>query len=145
MTRFEDRFWSKVDLSGDCWLWTASLGSTGYGQFNVERKAKKAHRVAYELTHGPIPEGLVIDHLCFEPRCVNPFHLEPVTNAENLRRAEAAGRMAVNGARNRAKTHCPRNHPYSGPNLLVVTTPDGRTRRRRCRECENAARRQGAA
>ena len=86
-----ERFWSKVDKNGPggCWLWTASLNNRGYGRFGPtgQRKLVRAHRWAYEAVVGPIPDGLVIDHLCGVKRCVNPAHLEPVTNFENLRRA----------------------------------------------------------
>lgn len=79
-----DRFWSKVDTSGDCWEWTASLGPTGYGQFNAGgNKIVKSHRYAYELEHGPIPDGLVIDHMCHNIICVNPRHLRLATRKEN--------------------------------------------------------------
>lgn len=83
----ERRFWSKVDASGDCWLWTGAP-HLGYGRFSRGRSgATYAHRVAYELLVGPIPDGLTLDHLCWNTLCVNPDHLEPVTRAENTRRA----------------------------------------------------------
>jgi hypothetical protein len=91
-----DRFWPKVqkaqpsDLSPNgwagCWLWTASLNKAGYGQVNVGDTPRLAHRVSYEMNIGEIPSGLVIDHLCRRPSCVNPAHLEPVTHAVNCRR-----------------------------------------------------------
>lgn len=87
----EERLWEKVDFGiaeDDCWLWTASLNEGGYGQFRVDdkRPCALAHRVSYELLVGCIAQGLDLDHLCRNPPCVNAFHLEPVTNAENLRR-----------------------------------------------------------
>lgn len=85
----EDRFWAKVDKTSDpngCWLWTASVGSHGYGAFGVGQAVKVAHRIAYELTVGPIPEGLHLDHLCRRHACVNPAHLHPVTLRENVGR-----------------------------------------------------------
>ena len=69
-----------------CWIWTGQTTIAGYGQFTRNRKTIYAHRAMYESEVGPIPEGLVIDHLCRTPSCVNPAHLEPVTNAENVRR-----------------------------------------------------------
>lgn len=78
----------RVDANG-CWLWTASIRANGYGQFVHQGSPRQAHRVSYECLVGPIPEGLHIDHLCFVRHCVNPAHLEPVTQAENNRRAAA--------------------------------------------------------
>lgn len=95
----EVRFWRKVDRTGPdgCWLWLGKLGSKGYGLAHVENGQRQAHRVAYELAIGQIPDGLEMDHLCNVRRCVNPEHLEPVTHAENIRRRyrrerERAGR-----------------------------------------------------
>lgn len=86
-----ERFWSKVDRRGaeDCWEWLASRQPNGYGQFSPGGRAggmTTAHRVAYELTFGPIPEGLSIDHLCRNRGCVNPAHLEAVSQRENVQR-----------------------------------------------------------
>ena len=88
----EGRFWAKVDRSGSCWLWLAAT-SHGYGTFQSNGKLVRAHRYAYELLVGPIPGGLVIDHLCRTTACVNPEHLEPVTQRENLLRG-AGGKVA---------------------------------------------------
>lgn len=78
-------FWSYVFFHEDgCWEWTGAKTAAGYGQFT--RRKEYAHRHAYEDLVGPIPEGLVIDHLCRNPSCVNPDHLEPVTQRENIRR-----------------------------------------------------------
>ncbi len=89
-----ERFWAKVDRSGECWLWTGNVYRDGYGQFYVERRQVRAHRWAYESEVGPIPEGLVLDHLCRVRLCVRPSHLEPVTNRENLLRGIAARKGA---------------------------------------------------
>jgi hypothetical protein len=112
------RFWSKVDKTGECWLWTASTSRLGYGMFSVGDRMIGAHRIAYELIVGPIPEGLVIDHLCFTRNCVNPDHLEPVTQTENLRRM---------GGR---KTHCPHGHEYTVENSYI-----NRDGTKACRTC----------
>lgn len=133
-TTIDDRFWEKVDADGDCWVWTAATNTSGYGQFSVGGKHQGAHRVAWELLVGPIPEGLQIDHLCRVKHCVNPDHLEPVSHAENFRRG-------IRGAQDRAKTHCPQGHPYAGDNLYVH--PDGR--HRQCRACGAASARRSRA
>lgn len=90
---FEDRFWAKVDKDADCWEWRGSRNHKGYGLARRrDGKGIQAHRLAYELTVGPIPEGLEIDHLCVNRGCVNPSHLEPVTHTENIRRGYARRR-----------------------------------------------------
>lgn len=124
----EDRFFAKVEPQEDgCHLWTAAKNNMGYGMFAVsKRDIKLAHRVGYEIANGPIPEGLVLDHLCRVPLCVNPEHLEAVSQAENVRRG--------NGGRHwREKTHCPQGHEYAGWNLYVP--PSGG---RYCRACISA-------
>lgn len=97
----EERFWGKVDKSGPvsqncpelgpCWNWTGNkTGPEGYGRFYPGGKTGVlAHRFAYQLLTGTIPEGLVIDHLCRNRACVNPSHLEPVTHRVNTLRGEA--------------------------------------------------------
>lgn len=77
------RFWSKVDKTDTCWLWTGSGNPGGYGLFLSNGKNQSAHRYSYKLHKGEIPAGLYLDHLCRVPACVNPDHLEPVTNREN--------------------------------------------------------------
>lgn len=131
---FAERFWAKVDRSypTHCWIWTGTIAAQGYGRTHFRNKKIPAHRAAWELVNGPIPEGLVIDHLCRNPPCVNPAHLEPVTNGENVRRGLAGWAAA-------ARTHCPQGHPYSGSNLRVTVGADGRSRHRECRKCRVAA------
>ena len=86
------RFWAKVDMTSGpeyCWDWTASLARHGYGHFayrrgNGTKRNVKAHRFAYELEYGKVPEGLEVHHLCHNRLCVNPVHLKAVTHLENL-------------------------------------------------------------
>jgi HNH endonuclease len=92
-----DRFWSQVERTSDCWLWTGHVNRDGYGQFKVtdrpgHYRTVRAHRWAWEVTHGPVPAGLTLDHLCGRPACVRPDHLDPCTAAENLRRRHARRR-----------------------------------------------------
>lgn len=135
------RFWEKVDFlnPNGCWLWTRAVRKKdGYGHFRAGADTVKAHRFAYALLVGPIPDGLVLDHkchneatscpggLCLHRRCVNPAHLDPVPVGENTRRGQAA---EVNRARNAARTHCKRGHEFTPENTLRGTTG------RRCRTC----------
>lgn len=93
-----DRFWEKVDRTGvGCWLWLAALNLTGYGVFNLGtgKGNALAHRYAYELTHGPIPDGLFVCHHCDTPTCCNPAHLFLGTNSDNMQDASRKGRVVI--------------------------------------------------
>ena len=91
-----ERFWRKVAKGDDCWEWTGSRNGEGYGHFRVTRKdVAKAHRVAYELTHGPIPVGMIVQHTCDNPPCVRPDHLVVGTKLTNRQDAVAKRRQAV--------------------------------------------------
>lgn len=122
-----DRFWSRVDASGDCWLWMGGTNSRGYGYFWDGTKQLAAHRFVWELLVGTIADGLQIDHLCRIKRCVNPDHLEPVTPRENIYRG--VNMVALHAK----KIHCANGHLLLGVNLKV--TP----RQRKCRTCMRSA------
>jgi hypothetical protein len=128
----ERRLWAKVDRRGDdeCWPWLGAI-TGGYGVVSpaLQRdggfKSRRVHRIIYELLIGPIPDGLVPDHLCRNRRCANPKHLEIVTNKENILRGISWS------AKNAMKTHCPQGHEYSEENTYI--DPSGY---RQCRKCK---------
>ena len=120
-----DRFWSRVDKSGDCWLWTGSLWD-GYGRCYFAGRSDFAHRVSYRLLVGPIPTGKQLDHLCRNRACVNPAHLEPVLGRINILRGESP--TAINAR----KTHCSKGHPFTAENTWWRRDEP---HSRRCREC----------
>ena len=120
-----ERLLQKTDRSGECWLWTASLTTRGYGKVRVNGRYCTAHRVAYELLLGPVPEGLELDHLCRVRRCINPAHLEAVTHQENVLRG--ASNVAVLSQ----QTECLRGHPFDEANTFVNSFGS-----RVCRTCK---------
>lgn len=129
-----ERFMAKVKkaITG-CWEWTACRDRKGYGLFHIgirqdrTRRLVQAHRFAYQNLVAPIPAGMVLDHLCRNPSCVNPAHLQPVTAAENNRRGNSPTSI------NCRKTHCPRGHEYNAENTYL--TPGGG---RHCRICSRS-------
>jgi hypothetical protein len=119
-----------------CWLWPGHLTTFGYGQVSDPKDRTKltyAHRRSYEMLVGPIPVGMHIDHLCRNPSCINPKHLEPVT--PRINKIRGVGSCAQNAR----KTHCQNGHPFSPENTLRIRNPGGPGRR--CKECFNSARR----
>ena len=130
--RDTNRFMRHITLDDDCWIWRGAKDKDGYGFFKIgsrtdgSRKQVRAHRWIWEWFNGEIPTPH-LDHLCRNPSCVNPDHLEPVTPQENTKRGCRAN-----------KTHCKSGHELSGDNLIVYppskTHPNGM---RRCRECAN--------
>lgn len=119
------RFWSKVRvLDNGCWEWTGTVARYGYGDYWHNGKVQRAHRVAYEALVGPITDE-TLDHLCRHRPCVNPSHLEPVSNVENVMRGDSPA------ARNARKTECVRGHLLSAPNGYRRSGG-----RRGCRACD---------
>jgi hypothetical protein len=97
------RFWSKVDKTDTCWLWTAGLDISGYGRFFDGTKESKAHRWAFQDDAGPIPSGAIVLHSCDERMCVNPAHLRLGTHDDNMADMRARGRQARGCRTNTAK------------------------------------------
>jgi hypothetical protein len=125
-----ERFWSKVDTSGECWMWIGKLNNRGYGAFYLDRRIVLAHRTIYAWAHGSVPEGLVVDHQCNTPACVRPSHLKAMTQLENVRRGRSAG-----------KTHCVHGHPFTPESTIY--RGDG-TGWRSCRICKRERDRRSA-
>lgn len=124
----EQQYWSRMSVTAaGCWEWNGTRDEHNYGRIHLKYRHRGAHRVVYEMLVGPIPDGLQLDHLCRNPPCVNPAHLEPVTQRENLLRGNTLA------AANAAKTHCPQGHEYTPENTYQSAG------KRRCRRCESAA------
>ncbi len=100
MNKTEARFWNKVDKSGECWEWTAHKNDRGYGDIKVNGKSVRAHRLAYSLVVGPIPEGMLVCHHCDNPSCVNPSHLFVGTQSDNIQDAINKDRFNNKGENN---------------------------------------------
>lgn len=131
-----ERFWAKVDKNGPlpsynpslgpCWFWLGAINHDGYGTFYISRRGtEKAHRLAYKFTIGQIPEGLQLDHLCRVRCCVNPSHVEVVTNRTNVLRGVG---LTAQWAR---QTHCINGHPFDLENTYIRKTGG-----RLCRACK---------
>ncbi len=134
-----ERFWQKVARGSDeeCWLWTGAKLPNGYGHIRAVPRNFYAHRVAYTLMRGQIPDGLHIDHLCRDRACCNPAHLEAVTHAENVRRG-LRGRMTP------LRDQCAKGHPlFSKGRCLECTRARARAWARKHRHalrCAEASR-----
>jgi hypothetical protein len=135
----EERFWPRVNKEGGipaynpqlghCWVWTAGKDNNGYGRFHLRQSNRTAyaHIWAYKKIVGEIPDGLELDHLCRNPSCCNPKHLEPVTHYENFIRGESPL------VKNAIKTHCKRGHIFDEKNTRI-----GKHGERICRPCMKA-------
>lgn len=130
-TRSALLFWAKVRIGApdECWEWTGAT-RRGYGRFG--RPTRMAHRIAWARLRGPVPDGLVLDHLCRNTLCVNPSHLEPVTAAENSRRQWAAAPPC-----RPLLDLCKRGHEMIGRNVKPIGAG-----RRECRACANLRKRE---
>ncbi len=133
-----DRFWAKVNKAGPvpahaphlgpCHLWTGTLSDGRYGAFRVGERMRKAHVLAWEDKHGPVPEGQELDHLCRTNGCCNDEHVTPVTHRENVQRG-------LVGSDQRARTTCPQGHAYDSTNTRVSMRRGGGVNRF-CRTCQ---------
>jgi len=157
----DERFWSRVDKSGDCWIWTGYRDRKTYGIVERRRDGRRetrAHRWAWILTHGPIPDGLFVLHRCDNPPCVRPDHLWLGTTDDNMADMAAKGRahrvktpehiQAIADAQRRRyrehperhpetmKTHCKRGHPFDEANTRRARG------QRQCRACHRDWQRQ---
>lgn len=128
------RFWTHVDKTSTCWLWTGAKFGSGHGSFTIGSrttgvKTMGAHVFSYTLVNGAVPVGLELDHLCRVRNCVRPDHLEPVTQYENMMRGQAPAAI------NKRKTECPRRHEYNDENTRWRPRGNGRYYRC-CAQCE---------
>lgn len=131
--RLPPRFWSYVEASEDgCWRWTGPRTSTGYGRWHENRVRHQAHRHAYQNLVADVQMPMVCDHLCYVRECVNPAHIEIVTNQENVLRGVTRWKAMTGG---RFGTHCRRGHELTEEN----TYHHSKTGRRECRICRAAA------
>ncbi len=131
-----DRFWARIYFTPGCWWWTGNTRSSRYGQMGIgklpdgTRAYVLAHRIMFTLVHGPIPDGLTIDHLCRNTFCVNPDHLEAVSMRENILRGTSFSAI------NATKTHCPKGHAYDLANTRLYKKPRKQYPQRLCRACD---------
>ena len=129
----QERLRAQSVRDGACLRWTGTHTPKGYGHISIEGKTRQVHRVVYELTVGPIPKGLEIDHLCHVRDCIEIAHLEPVTHAENIRRRRPGSRRPPPPDR------CPRGHLFTPENTLWTRRcagPDPDRKYRKCRSCK---------
>lgn len=120
----KERFWNQVKKTDACWIW-GNIKRGHYGIIKINGKNRGAHRFSYELYFGKIEDGLQLDHLCRNPSCVNPYHLEPVTRRINILRGESVV------AKNAKKQRCVKGHLFNEKN--TYRRPDGY---RACKVCQ---------
>ena len=129
--RARERFWNKVDRRDpfSCWVWKAASATNGYGRFKFRGAMQRANRVAWWLTHGPVPKGLWVLHHCDNKLCVNPSHLFLGTPTDNVLDMVKKNRHEGFARTNSDKTHCYRGHLFDEANTQFYKT------RRVCRIC----------
>ncbi len=127
----EKRFWPKVVKTDACWNWVGAKSYEGYGLFWFRKRLDGAHRYSYTFFKQEIPDGFTIDHLCLNHSCVNPDHLEAVSNRENTLRGNSKSSI------NARKTHCLRGHPFNEENT-VLSIQHGDKIKRQCKVCRRA-------
>jgi len=119
MLSARDRFWLSVSKTEDCWLWTGYLNHAGYGAF-FDHGRTLAHRYAWEMDHGPVPNGMAVDHICFVRACVNPAHLRLLTISENCSRKLRS-----------LSAYCQRGHEWTPENTYITPAKGTRV----CKVC----------
>lgn len=131
------RFWSKVNIGApnECWEWQAYRMALGYGSLTIRQQVTLAHRFSYEVINGSIPEHLTLDHLCRNPPCVNPDHLEPVSHRTNVLRGTSPSAI------NARKTHCVHGHEFTSENTYTSEGKSGQLERA-CRICRRIKRKE---
>lgn len=136
LRRFSEKY--VPEPNSGCWLWTGGVRD-GYGVMSLRGRHENAHRVAYRHFVGPISEGMVVDHLCRVRCCVNPAHLEPVTQQKNVRRGETGLNLMEQAEAIRTASHCQNGHEYTPDNTYFRKSGT-----RRCKTCTLEANRRSA-
>ena len=146
-SKWPDRFWNKVDKTNECWNWTSTLDSSGYGVIGYLGKNKKAHRISYLIEYGVFDESLKVLHVCDNPRCVRPSHLFLGSQSDNMtdmvnKKRHGAGANKVPSfeefskmiPKRRLSKLCKRGHEYTKENTRIKLIGNRVTRV--CRECQ---------
>jgi hypothetical protein len=119
-----EKFWARVDKSGECWVWTGSKKTLGYGLVCYRGQLRTAHRVAYEIFVGPLRDGLFVCHSCDNPPCVNPAHLWQGTASDNTRDAMSKGRLVIPRFSRENDSVPPRTHAHTREHAVQRRLPE---------------------